>query len=287
MPDYRYSLVDVFAAKPLEGNLLPVVEDATGLSTETMATLARRFNLSETSFIQPATSLDATYRHRIFVITGEIPFAGHPSLGTAAVWAYRHGLTSVELVQETTSGLQRLRVEMQGRSGRVTLWQNPPVFGKLVDPAPVLAAIGLPTEAAHPSLHPQAVSTGLPALIVPVADVAWLPQLRLNRSLFPLSFGQDTRTEPVMLYVVAESASGEWQARSYANDETVGEDPATGSAAGAFGAYLQAMTGERAFRLRQGVEMKCPSEIFVDTQEGIAVSGMVHIIGEGTLSLPG
>jgi predicted PhzF superfamily epimerase YddE/YHI9 len=90
-----------------------------------------------------------------------------------------------------------------------------------------------------------------------------------------------------MLYVVAESASGEWQARSYANDETVGEDPATGSAAGAFGAYLQAMTGERAFRLRQGVEMKCPSEIFVDTQEGIAVSGMVHIIGEGTLSLPG
>jgi trans-2,3-dihydro-3-hydroxyanthranilate isomerase len=287
MPAYRYSLVDVFAANPLEGNLLVVVEDADGLSPETMATLARRFNLPETSFIQRSTTPGVTYRHRIFVITGEIPFAGHPSLGTAAVWASRHGLSRSELVQETTSGQQRLVVDMEGRTGRATLWQNPPVFGPIVDPVGVFGALGLPPEAVHPSLSPQAVSTGLPALILPVADGSWLPRIRLNRSLFPVLFGADARTEPVMLYVVAEIAPGEWQARSFANDDTVGEDPATGSAAGAFGAYLQATTGERAFRIRQGVEMRCPSELFVDTHEGVAVSGMVHIIGEGTLYLPG
>jgi PhzF family phenazine biosynthesis protein len=100
MPDYRYSLVDVFAANPLEGNLLPVVEAADNLSSATMATLARRFNLAETSYIQSSSTPDATYRHRIFVVNGEISFAGHPSLGTAAVWAWRHGLTNAELIQE-------------------------------------------------------------------------------------------------------------------------------------------------------------------------------------------
>jgi predicted PhzF superfamily epimerase YddE/YHI9 len=85
---------------------------------------------------------------------------------------------------------------------------------------------------------------------------------------------------------VAQTAPGEWQARSFANDETIGEDPATGSAVGAFGAYLQATTGERVFRVRQGVEMRCPSELLVDTRDGIAVTGRVHIVGEGTLFLP-
>ena len=287
MPDYRYSLVDVFAANPLEGNLLPVVENADDLSTETMATLARRFNLAETSFIQSSTSPDATYRHRIFVITGEIPFAGHPSLGTAAVWALRHGLKKTEVVQETLSGLQRLQVEMDGRSGQVTIWQNPPEIGALVHAEQVLPALGLPPEAAHPGLPLQAVSTGLPALIVPLADVDWLRHIKLERSRFPLSFGQETRTEPVMLYVVAQTSPGEWRARSFANDETVGRTPPLVRRWGRLGRTCRSTTDERLFRVRQGVEMHCPSELLVDTREGIAVSGQVHIVGEGTLFLPG
>jgi predicted PhzF superfamily epimerase YddE/YHI9 len=131
------------------------------------------------------------------------------------------------------------------------------------------------------------VSTGLPALILPVADVDCLQRITLNRSLFPLAFGEDTITKPVMVYVVARIASRVWRARSFANDETGGEDAATGSAAGALGAYLQASTGERMFRINQGVEMRSPSELLVHTHDGIAVTGKVHIIGEGTLSLPG
>ena len=287
MSDHPYFLVDVFAANPLEGNLLPVIADADDLSTETMETLARRFNLSETSFIQSATVADATYRHRIFVITGEIPFAGHPSLGTAAVWAFQHGMTNAEVTQQTVSGTQRLRVAMQGKTGDVTLWQNPPVYGATVETGPVLAAIGLPPEAAHPGLLPQAVSTGLPALIVPLSSIDWLQEVKIAKERLPLSFGQGADTEPVMLYLVAQSAAGDWRARSFANDATAGEDPATGSAAGAMGAYLRAARGDDVFRIRQGVEMGCPSEILVDTRDGIAVSGKVHIVTTGSITLPG
>jgi len=124
MIETRYTLIDVFAARPLEGNLLAVIEDADGIGDSTMATLARRFRLSETSFIQAATSPTASYRHRIFVVEGEIPFAGHPSLGTAAVWAHRRGLAEADLVQQTISGEQRLHVALDGPHGTASVWQN-------------------------------------------------------------------------------------------------------------------------------------------------------------------
>jgi predicted PhzF superfamily epimerase YddE/YHI9 len=120
-------------------------------------------------------------------------------LGTAAVWAWRRGLATADLEQETISGTQRLHVTMEGRSGQVTLWQNPPVLGETVPAERVLAAVGLPSAAAHPALVPQCVSTGLPALIVPLADVSWLAAVKLQRDQFPLAFGEGAATEPVML----------------------------------------------------------------------------------------
>jgi trans-2,3-dihydro-3-hydroxyanthranilate isomerase len=180
MPEYRYTLIDVFAERPLEGNLLAVIEDADGIADETMATLARRFKLSETSFIQTATSSTATYRHRIYIVEGEIPFAGHPSLGTAAVWAYRRELSEAEVVQQTISGEQRIQVALDGRSGRATIWQNPAQFGEKIDAGPVLAALGLPDDARHPSLPVQMMSTGLPTLVMPIGDVRHLANIRVD-----------------------------------------------------------------------------------------------------------
>lgn len=287
MSDYRYTLVDVFAERPLEGNLLPVVEAADSISSDVMATMARRFNLSETSFIQSPTSPTATYRHRIFIVSGEIPFAGHPSIGTAVVWAYRNGLARADLVQETISGEQRLLVSLEGRQGEASLWQNPLTLGPTYDPVAVLAAVGLPPAAAHPDLPVQTASTGLPALVVPLATPDVLadvvPDPRALTTLVPAS----DSLQPITIYLVAEDAAGNWRARSFGMDAFVGEDPATGSAAGAFGGWLRHHTGQTSLRIRQGIEMGCPSLLMVDTSDGIVVSGQVQIVGDGTLHLPG
>lgn len=286
MTQSRFTLIDVFAARPLEGNLLAVIEDADPIDDATMATLARRFRLSETSFIQTASSPTATYRHRIFIVEGEIPFAGHPSLGTAAVWAHRRGLAEADLVQQTISGEQRLRVEMDGKRGVASVWQNAAVFGPEVDPVPVLAALGLGPDAAHPSLKPQAVSTGLPTLILPLADAQHLAEIRMTGALLDQAMLLPDGMRPITSYAVAATGPGTWRARSFGTDLAGGEDPATGSAAGAFGAWVRKNTGVTSLVIEQGIEMGCPSELRVDTTDGVVVSGDVHIVGEGVLTLP-
>ncbi len=286
MTQSRFTLIDVFAARPLEGNLLAVIEEADAIDDATMATLARRFRLSETSFIQAATSASATYRHRIFIVDGEVPFAGHPSLGTAAVWAYRRGLAEADLVQQTISGEQRLRVEMDGKRGTASVWQNAAVFGQEPDAAPVLAALGLGPEAAHHDLKPQAVSTGLPTLILPLADVRHLAGISMNEPLLDRAMMLPEDMRPITCYVVAETGPGQWRARSFGTDLAGGEDPATGSAAGAFGAWVRKNTGVTSLVIEQGIEMGCPSELRVDTTDGVVVTGDVHIVGEGVFTLP-
>lgn len=286
MTDTRFTLVDVFAERPLEGNLLAVVEDADAIDDATMATLARRFRLSETSFIQAATSPTATYRHRIFIVEGEIPFARHPSLGTAAVWAWRRELATVDLVQQTLSGEQRLHVELNGRVGTAAIWQNPAMFGPTVDPAPILEALGLPPSAAHRSLPAQAMSTGLPTLIVPLDDATDLGQVQMDSARLAEAMVLPGADRALTCYVVAEASHGKWRARSFGTDLAGGEDPATGSAAGPFGAYLKRYTGLDTLVVHQGVEMGCPSVLHVDTSDGIVVSGDVQIVGEGVLTLP-
>lgn len=286
MTESRFTLVDVFATRPLEGNLLAVVEDADTIDDATMATLARRFQLSETSFIQTATSASASYRHRIFIVEGEIPFAGHPSLGTAAVWAHRRGLTDADVVQQTISGEQPLHVELDGKRGTVSVWQNAAVFGEAVEAVPVLAALGIVAGAAHPTLRPQVVSTGLPALVLPVRDGGYLASVRIDGPALNQAMMLADGTRPITCYVVAETAPGQWRARSFGTDLAGGEDPATGSAAGAFGAWVKRYTGATRLNIEQGIEMGCPSALQVDTTDGVVVSGDVHIVGEGMLTLP-
>lgn len=286
MPAFHYSLVDVFASRPLEGNLLAVIHDADEMDDETMATLARRFRLSETSFLQSASSPSATYRHRIFIVDGEIPFAGHPSLGAAAVWVRHQGLETADVVQQTVSGEQRIRVELASTSGWATIWQNPAIFGEVLEGASVLAALGLPPTAGHAHLPVQVMSTGLPTLVVPVSDVTFLADLQLDsRALGAVATLADG-SRPLMVYVVADVGSGEWRARSFGTDLAGGEDPATGSAAGPFGAYLKQRTGIKGIHIVQGLEMGCPSDIHVDCTDGVVVRGEVQFAGEGTLTLP-
>jgi trans-2,3-dihydro-3-hydroxyanthranilate isomerase len=287
MPRYPLTLLDVFAIRPLEGNLLAVIHDADDVATGTMQTLARRFNLAETSFIQSPTESGATYRHRIFTVSDELPFAGHPSIGTAVAWACAHHETRAHYVQQTRSGLQELWVERDGRHALAKLRQNPVEFGNEIDSLPILRALGLRDAEVHTSLPAQVASTGLPTTIVPLADAAALKRIAVDWPAFRAAMGDGSdATIAHNCYVVAEVAPGHWAARMFAADIPGGEDAATGSAAGPFGAYLHSRLGIKTVSIDQGVEMGSPSRLEVDLTHGIVLSGSVWLISTGEIDLP-
>jgi trans-2,3-dihydro-3-hydroxyanthranilate isomerase len=281
-----FTLLDVFAARPLEGTLHAVVDEADGIGARTMATVARRLRLPETSFLQASDSPTADYRHRIFTIAGEIPFAGHPSLGAGAVWCRRRGRPRTEVVQSTGAGEQRLEVALDGRSGEVAIHQNPPVFGLEMDAAALLEGLGLPPDAGDRALPPQLVSTGLATLVVPLAEHGTLSRIRFDWARLAPALAPLTDVAALNCYVVARRDEGRWSARCFAQDIGGGEDPATGSAAGPLGAYLRERIGTEHVVVDQGVDLGSPSRLTVDTRDGIRVSGTVHLLGEGEMTLP-
>ena len=285
MAHYPYTLVDVFAAAPLQGNMLPVIHDADAISTETMRHVASRFRLSETSFLQSAPEPHQTYRHRIFTVEQELPFAGHPSIGSAAAWAKRRGLSEAEVVQLTASGEQRLHVKLDGSTAVIDLWQNPAEFGGEGSFETALRALGLPMDARHPSLPPQIVSTGLPTLLVPLASADLLRQITIDWNALDEARAVPGGDLPLGVYVAGPAAADHWRARLFARDIPGGEDAATGSAAGPLGAYLKHYTGQTSIVIDQGIEMGSPSRILVRTDDGIVVSGEVQFLAEGTIAL--
>jgi trans-2,3-dihydro-3-hydroxyanthranilate isomerase len=238
--DRRLTWLDVFTALPLTGNALAVVHDADGVDDATMHAFARETRLSETTFVQTAEAEGASYRNRIWMTEGEIPFAGHPSLGTAVAVAIARGEREAEYVQQTRAGLQPIRVERRSDVlARASMLQELARFGPEVDPGEVLAAAGIARSAAVPELPPQVVWTGVPQLIAPVGDAAALAQPEPNRhALRALLHAHDALT----LYLAAwDATTGTAQARSFfAEGDGVTEDPATGSAAGPLLAYLHA-----------------------------------------------
>jgi trans-2,3-dihydro-3-hydroxyanthranilate isomerase len=289
--DYDITWVEVFAERALGGNLLPVITGADGVDDGVLAAVARRFQQSETSFVQRPTDELVDYRHRIFLVTGEIPFAGHPSLGTAAVVAHRAGRSSVRYVQQTIAGHQPLEVELDGRVGRVSMTQDPAEFGDTPDVGEVAAALGIAPAALRRRLRPQIVSTGLPTLIVPLTSVeavsaAAVDRDGLGRALAAISGDAPTDHRAQTVYVVAETAHGRWRARSFVPSTASGEDAATGAAAGPFGAYVGRYLDVASITIDQGVEMGSPSRLDVDTTDGIRVSGGVRIVGSGHHELP-
>ena len=287
---HRISWLDVFAERPLAGNGLAVVDDADGVSDEQMLALAQELNLSETTFVQPPTDGDADYRNRIFTIEREIPFAGHPSLGTAVAVARWRGEVEVSLVQETQAGVQTIEVRSEGRRWRAGMVQNAAEFGTEVDAAVAMAAVSLDPSEAHPDLKPQVVSTGLPTAIIPVADAESLGRATpdLDAIDAALADARPRAGETPNFYLVwADARAGEARARMFSSGAPGGEDPATGSAAGPLGAYLAERTGCERLVIRQGEEMGRPSVLEVEMHDGRPrVAGGVIPVIDGEVSLP-
>jgi trans-2,3-dihydro-3-hydroxyanthranilate isomerase len=254
------------------------VHDADGVADDVMLAFAKETRLVETTFVQ--TSEAADYRNRIWTPAEELPFAGHPSLGTAVAVALERDVETVEYRQQTHAGIQPIRVQRDGDRAYASILQEPAQFGQEVDPGAMLAAVGLGPGDAHPSLTPQLVSTGLNTLIAPVASLDAVSRARMDlaavRALIDGTFN---------LYLCA--IEGETaRARTFMS-ELAAEDPATGSAAGPLLAYANARLGAERLTVTQGVEMGRPSRLLAEMEDGRPrVGGDVVVLVTGTLRLP-
>ncbi|MGD0735021.1 MAG: PhzF family phenazine biosynthesis protein [Terracidiphilus sp.] len=289
-----YFVVDVFTSEALKGNPLAVVMNTIGLTTEQMQAIAREFNLSETTFVErrpDAVEQAEGVRVRIFTTQEELPFAGHPTLGTASVLK----LVAPETVEDATVtlalnvGAVPVRFSGEGLFGEMT--QRDPEFGAELDRAEVARLTGLSVDDLDPGLAPQIVSTGTAFAIVALQSSEALARLEVNqREATAWLRGRGARWFYVLGPTGGETPA--WRARMQFNG---GEDPATGSAAGCAISYLVGRgaveSGER-IHVRQGVEMGRPSDLYLSAKIELAkvtdvrVAGSTVLVAKGQLFLP-
>lgn len=305
-----YFIVDVFTRTALAGNPLAVVMNTASITTERMQTIAREFNLSETTFVERATTKSGAgdveqadgVRVRIFTTQEELNFAGHPTLGTASVLRLIAPETSVgdTIKLKLNVGTVPVRFAGDGLDGEMT--QKDPEFGAELDRAEVARLCGLDAEDLDPALPPQVVSTGTAFAVVAVRTVEALGRLKVNHDeATPWLRERGAR----WFYVLAPVHGGNQNDPQYRSRMQFygGEDPATGSAAGCAISYLAsrgAVASDEVVRLRQGVEIGRPSDMRLSARRenagavsgldsrvtAIRVGGSTVLVAKGRLFLP-
>jgi trans-2,3-dihydro-3-hydroxyanthranilate isomerase len=280
MPAYAYRIVNVFTQghTALSGNPLCVFERAQTLDTPRMQALALQFNLSETTFILPSERASA--RVRIFTPGYEMPFAGHPTLGTAHV-CRALGLGGDRLTLEMAAGV----IPVQAVGDRWTLRANTPTHREVPEPRLTVAAM-LGLEEAEIGERPLWVNAGTEQLIVPLTSEAAVRRVRVRPDLLVQFRNVDSHSQA---YVFA-TAGAALLARFFFNQGTAAlEDPATGSATANLGGWCLAMgrTLPCEFEISQGEYTGRPSSLRlrVDAERRILVSGDVIELGRGTINL--
>ncbi|NTV62964.1 MAG: PhzF family phenazine biosynthesis protein [Oscillochloris sp.] len=276
MNTVSFEVVDVFTATRFGGNPLAVITDGRGLDTALMQQIAREFGFSETTFVLPPTNPGHTARVRIFTPTTEVPFAGHPNVGTAYVLARLGDLfgkaLSDDLLFEEEAGLVAVAIQRSGTAvtGAAITAPRALEVGLEVAPAVVAACVSLSPDdialAAHP---PRFLSVGLPFIAAELVDREALSRARPNIEHF---LEADARLSDrsgfnvaTFLYVPDADNPAQLSARMFAPLDDVAEDPATGSASAALAAFLASRMpqsdGEIALTIVQGVDMGRPSTI--------------------------
>jgi trans-2,3-dihydro-3-hydroxyanthranilate isomerase len=286
----RYEIFDVFAESPYSGNPLAVVHGAAALDTTTMQAIAREMNLSETAFVLHDAARDGAHDVRIFTPSHELPYAGHPTLGSAFAIreAWLGGEAEALLLR---LGIGPVRVQF-AKDGLVWLSAPRATFAPGPDPSLVAAALGLPADALDARLPLEIATTGWHQLLVPLRDLEALRSCRIDAAAHQRLV---RAAGPGSLYVFAREARdprNQLSARSFAPDAGVAEDPATGSAAGWLGAYLARHavlgTGDVEARIEQGHEIGRPSLLHVRARGAgealdVSVGGRVIRIARGEL----
>jgi trans-2,3-dihydro-3-hydroxyanthranilate isomerase len=279
-----YFVVDVFSNTPLKGNPLAVVFDTANLSTEQMQSIAREFNLSETTFVQrrvAAIERAEGVRVRIFTTQEELNFAGHPTLGTASVLKLQAPETLVNNTVTLALNVGSVPVRFSGESLHGEMTQRDPEFGAELDRPTVAQLTGLVVDDLEPALTPQVVSTGTAFAIVALHSAQALSRLRVDhKTATPWLRDRGAR----WFYVLGpelNAASSEpiWRARMQFYG---GEDPATGSAAGCAISYLvahKAVASGQQVHVRQGLEIGRPSDLLLSAKKQSAKVTDVRVAG--------
>ncbi len=292
---YDFAQVDVFAENPLEGNALAVFADGRGLSSEEMQALARETNLSETTFIlprSPEVERERGVQVRIFLTTAEVPFAGHPTLGTASWLYWNHPVLrgAEEIVLDLGIGPIPVRFKPPqpndcGVFG--TMKQKDPTFGEIIngreEREALAAAMSLSPDDLDPELPAQVVSTGMPFCIVALRSLEVASRLRISPQFSRPYLDRIKARYFHCITRAAADSKADWHARMQFDG---GEDPATGSASGCAIAYLVrhgAVASGREVVIEQGVEILRPSRIHVSAA---IEDGLVKKVFVGGRTIP-
>ncbi len=298
---YRYYLCDVFTDTRFGGNQLAVLPQAAGLSGERMQQIAREFNFSETTFVFPPEEAGHTNKVRIFTPGAEVPFAGHPNIGTAFVLATTGRLgaldTTLSVTFEERAGLVPITVRKRPDH---SVWCELTAperlsLGKTVDGETVAAMLSLTADDIVTRTHlPQVASVGLPFLFVEVRDRAALGRVRMNRDRLE-TLAADGLPSLIHVYTRSDNAASDIRARMFAPLLGVPEDPATGAAncalAGLLSHYAQHSQGRDNWRIAQGVELGRPSllEARAEKRESVVtdtwIGGACVLVGEGWIEV--
>ncbi len=303
MTTYRYYTCDVFANERFGGNQLAVLPDARGLSSEQMLNITREFNYSESTFVLPPESPANTRRVRIFTPGGEVPFAGHPTVGTAHALA---AIGEIPLTGDETrivleEGVGPVQVKIRSEHGQ-------PVFAQLS--VAKLPEIGPPSPDRHAfaemlslaaddvlegKYHPQLVSCGLPFTIVTLRNRDAVRRARLRLDPWEKYLAGKDGDMIFLMALDGERPGSDVRARMFGPSVNVIEDPATGSACAALGGYLgmrsDTATGTLRWVVEQGFEMGRPSILHVETDKkdgaitGVRVGGSTVMVCTGEISV--
>ncbi len=280
MPRYRYNVVDVFTDTPLTGNQLAVFTDARGIPEDMLQPLAREMNYSETVFVYPSETADA--RVRIFTPGVELPFAGHPTLGSAFVLAGPLQVDEIRL--ETGSGIVPVRLEREGARIVFGRMEQPiPTVEPFEDTARLFAALGVSGS----ELPVELYDNGMRNLYVTLGAEEEVAELKPNLSVLA-DLG-----EVLGINTIAGSGSS-WKTRMFVPGGGIAEDPATGSAAGPLALHL-ARHGRIGFgdeiEITQGVEINRPSKLYArvdgdaERVERVEVGGAAVVVARGEFQL--
>ena len=269
MTRYEYRTVDVFTDKAFGGNPLAVFREPGKLDSTTMQAIAKELHLSETTFVLPPSSSAADHRVRIFTPDAELPFAGHPSLGTAFVLADgKDGTTRLE------EGVGVIRVTL--REGFVKMEQPLPTFaGTTMTRKQMAEALGLAVEEVRSDVPIQMGSSGLPYLFVPLSNMKAVRRARRPSGL---------DANVYVFALSAERSGSHVHGRMFDQGLGIGEDPATGSAQGPLGAYLVAhelvqVAPTTRIRSEQGFEIGRPSILDIEVDRAGAAITAVRVGG--------
>lgn len=233
-----FSIVDVFAERKYEGNQLAVFRHAAHLSTEEMLAITREMNFSETTFILSEEPVNGGYDVRIFTPKEEVPFAGHPTLGTAYI--IQKDIIG-HPVQQIVLNLKIGQIPVtfdEKNPGMAWMQQKPPIFGEIIDLDTIAAVLGIPASSIDSRYPIQEVSTGLPALIVPLKSLKDVQRCNVNRDLYFHLIEQLSAKMILVFCPETYQAANSLNARVFGDYFGAPEDPATGSANGDLAGYL-------------------------------------------------